>query len=430
MYLCLDFMFRNPLISIFPAVSYHDCLLPPSSCPSALAMLRIQSMTQQGAAAAAGHHSTIVTHLPSPLGSRPSASPPHPADHDTSPPKPLSRTSLAPQVAATAQGHVAEVSSSAAAGGAPERLAASTAAGGDDSGNSMPVSPFEAARQGSGEVAEPAVARPLLDARRPRAPIRRNSSLPSALSALQPLSPPGTTIELPLLSMVAQIPNSPSSDSSALQVPAAASSVQAAQRQASSAASATRPLSVVSSPATEQPYMEARASSAVILPVSSREASASQPFSPGSHPAAQRQHRVTHPIAAVRELSTQTSISSGVRRHTHDGATAAHASLLAVAAAAASGSPSAVAPSPGSGSRRSSAMTLCSDSDALAGPGSRANCEAFGHERIRVAAQLWEIDFDEIQLGPRIGEGSFGEVVLGCFRGTKVRVMRSAEPCW
>lgn len=80
-------------------------------------------------------------------------------------------------------------------------------------------------------------------------------------------------------------------------------------------------------------------------------------------------------------------------------------------------------------SSRRSSMLLFGSSDngeLLSEPGFRANCEAFGKERIRVAAQLWEIDFDEIQLSKRIGEGSFGEVLLGQFRGTKVRAAAAA----
>lgn len=40
--------------------------------------------------------------------------------------------------------------------------------------------------------------------------------------------------------------------------------------------------------------------------------------------------------------------------------------------------------------------------------------------RGKTAASLWELDFDEIEILRKIGEGSFGEVLLGMFRGTKV----------
>jgi len=45
-------------------------------------------------------------------------------------------------------------------------------------------------------------------------------------------------------------------------------------------------------------------------------------------------------------------------------------------------------------------------------------------DRYRAAAALWELDFNEIEVMRKIGEGSFGEVVLGSFRGTKVAVKR------
>jgi hypothetical protein len=44
--------------------------------------------------------------------------------------------------------------------------------------------------------------------------------------------------------------------------------------------------------------------------------------------------------------------------------------------------------------------------------------------RYKTAAALWELDFDEIEIVRKIGEGSFGEVLLGNFRGTKVGAER------
>jgi len=40
--------------------------------------------------------------------------------------------------------------------------------------------------------------------------------------------------------------------------------------------------------------------------------------------------------------------------------------------------------------------------------------------RYRTAASLWEMDMDEVEVIRKIGEGSFGEVLLGNLRGTKV----------
>eukprot|EP00879_Flechtneria_rotunda_P011156 GHRR01011654.1.p1 GENE.GHRR01011654.1~~GHRR01011654.1.p1 ORF type:complete len:1165 (+),score=475.65 GHRR01011654.1:461-3955(+) len=44
--------------------------------------------------------------------------------------------------------------------------------------------------------------------------------------------------------------------------------------------------------------------------------------------------------------------------------------------------------------------------------------------RYKTAAQLWEVDMGEVEFTRRIGEGSFGEVVLASYRGTKVAVKR------
>jgi hypothetical protein len=40
--------------------------------------------------------------------------------------------------------------------------------------------------------------------------------------------------------------------------------------------------------------------------------------------------------------------------------------------------------------------------------------------RYKSAAALWEVDMDDIEMIKRIGEGSFGEVMLATYRGTKV----------
>lgn len=50
-------------------------------------------------------------------------------------------------------------------------------------------------------------------------------------------------------------------------------------------------------------------------------------------------------------------------------------------------------------------------------------------ERYMTAAALWELDFQEIEMLRKIGEGSFGEVMLGSFRGTKVRTGQAAATC-
>ncbi|GLC33191.1 hypothetical protein PLESTB_000360900 [Pleodorina starrii] len=54
----------------------------------------------------------------------------------------------------------------------------------------------------------------------------------------------------------------------------------------------------------------------------------------------------------------------------------------------------------------------------------RLHAEASLAERYRCAAALWELDFTELEVTRRIGEGSFGEVLLANFRGTKVAVKR------
>jgi hypothetical protein len=43
--------------------------------------------------------------------------------------------------------------------------------------------------------------------------------------------------------------------------------------------------------------------------------------------------------------------------------------------------------------------------------------------RYKTAAALWEVDMSEMEMIKRIGEGSFGEVMVANYRGTKVRCL-------
>ncbi|GFR41489.1 hypothetical protein Agub_g2180 [Astrephomene gubernaculifera] len=76
------------------------------------------------------------------------------------------------------------------------------------------------------------------------------------------------------------------------------------------------------------------------------------------------------------------------------------------------------------------AMTASSAALGLASSGTAGssvmllNPEASLADRYRCAAALWELDFNELEVTRRIGEGSFGEVLLANFRGTKVAVKR------
>ncbi|KIY91834.1 hypothetical protein MNEG_16129 [Monoraphidium neglectum] len=70
----------------------------------------------------------------------------------------------------------------------------------------------------------------------------------------------------------------------------------------------------------------------------------------------------------------------------------------------------------GSGVARSGTSTASSDSLWGDAPDALARC--------KTAAALWELDHHEIQIVRKIGEGSFGEVLLASFRGTKVAVKR------
>ncbi|GLI65445.1 hypothetical protein VaNZ11_008823 [Volvox africanus] len=67
------------------------------------------------------------------------------------------------------------------------------------------------------------------------------------------------------------------------------------------------------------------------------------------------------------------------------------------------------------------ALALASTASAVV---MRLNTEASLADRYRCAAALWELDFNELEVTRRIGEGSFGEVLLANFRGTKVAVKR------
>ena len=48
-------------------------------------------------------------------------------------------------------------------------------------------------------------------------------------------------------------------------------------------------------------------------------------------------------------------------------------------------------------------------------------------ESLRGELDEWEIEADEIELGPRIGIGSYGEVYRGIWRHTDVAVKRLLE---
>lgn len=91
------------------------------------------------------------------------------------------------------------------------------------------------------------------------------------------------------------------------------------------------------------------------------------------------------------------SVAGGI---TDDGAT--RSSSFALAAAASGGSNAALLDVQGAGSGGPEGLP-----DAL--------------ERYKHAAALWEVDMDDIEMIKRIGEGSFGEVMLATYRGTKVR---------
>jgi hypothetical protein len=47
--------------------------------------------------------------------------------------------------------------------------------------------------------------------------------------------------------------------------------------------------------------------------------------------------------------------------------------------------------------------------------------------RYKTAAALWEVDMSEMEMIKRIGEGSFGEVMVANYRGTKVRCRFGVE---
>lgn len=57
------------------------------------------------------------------------------------------------------------------------------------------------------------------------------------------------------------------------------------------------------------------------------------------------------------------------------------------------------------------------------------SCESLRHVEITGAIEPdeWEIEADELELGPRIGIGSFGEVYRGTWRHTDVAVKKFLE---
>jgi hypothetical protein len=93
--------------------------------------------------------------------------------------------------------------------------------------------------------------------------------------------------------------------------------------------------------------------------------------------------------------------------------------------------------SAGSAAGASTAPSMCTGTGSLTGSMWGDAPDAL--TRYKTAASLWELDFDEIEITRKIGEGSFGEVLLGNFRGTKVggargggarSAGRGGSQCW
>jgi hypothetical protein len=93
-------------------------------------------------------------------------------------------------------------------------------------------------------------------------------------------------------------------------------------------------------------------------------------------------------------------------------------SQCAAAAAAAAGQLAAYGEDSSSGSKPAMATA------AVAGEGSISASSSGAPDvlsRYKTAAALWEVDMSEMEMIKRIGEGSFGEVMVANYRGTKVR---------
>ncbi|GIL75994.1 hypothetical protein Vretimale_5660 [Volvox reticuliferus] len=137
-------------------------------------------------------------------------------------------------------------------------------------------------------------------------------------------------------------------------------------------------------------------------PPSLRQPVVQSPEPPRSQPQVQTQQQTQAPLA----LSVTSSASVSVSNSTGPSHTASISAGLPLTADAANAAALALA------SSTASVVTM------------RLNTEASLADRYRCAAALWELDFNEIEVTRRIGEGSFGEVLLANFRGTKVAVKR------
>jgi serine/threonine protein kinase len=102
--------------------------------------------------------------------------------------------------------------------------------------------------------------------------------------------------------------------------------------------------------------------------------------------------------------------------------------VLRERAAGASFSSHSSAGSAAGGSRASTAPSLGTGTGSLTGSMWGDVPDAL--TRYKTAASLWELDFDEIEIIRKIGEGSFGEVLLGNFRGTKVGQRGGVGDVW
>jgi hypothetical protein len=139
--------------------------------------------------------------------------------------------------------------------------------------------------------------------------------------------------------------------------------------------------------------------------------------------------------ASVLKLPDIVMIREGLAGQGSSAASSLGSGSVGAAAAAADGSSSrkGAAGMSEDGATRFALVGTASDGSNAAlmdvGPGS-AGAAAGGESglpdalaRYKSAAALWEVDMADLEMIKRIGEGSFGEVMLGTYRGTKVRTI-------
>jgi hypothetical protein len=123
--------------------------------------------------------------------------------------------------------------------------------------------------------------------------------------------------------------------------------------------------------------------------------------------------------AQLLSLPDRVSTREGLQQGSSSSGSMGSSSSAAVAAAATAGQVAVCGDDSSSGSKPVAAVPAAGE-DSMSASSSGAPDVL---SRYKTAAALWEVDMSEMEMIKRIGEGSFGEVMVANYRGTKVRCL-------